>query len=48
MQRKEPLENKGLAGMDISPAKNTLTRRANHRHTFIIAPFSKAAVSRGF
>jgi hypothetical protein len=38
MQRKEPLENKGVAGKDILAAKNTLTRRANHRHIFTIAP----------
>jgi hypothetical protein len=40
MQRKEPLENKGVAGMDVLAAKNTLTRRANHRHISIIAPIA--------
>jgi hypothetical protein len=28
MHRKEPLANKGIAGMDATPAKNILTRRA--------------------
>jgi hypothetical protein len=40
MQRKEPLENKGVAGMDVLPRKNTLTRRANHRHISTIAPIA--------
>jgi hypothetical protein len=37
MQRKEPLEKKGLAGMNVLFAKNILTRRANQGHIFIIA-----------
>jgi hypothetical protein len=41
MQRKEPLENKGVAGMGALPAKNILTRRANHRHISIIAQFAR-------
>jgi hypothetical protein len=41
MQRKEPLENKGVAGMDALAAKNILTRRANHWHIFIIPKFGK-------
>jgi hypothetical protein len=36
MQRKEPFENKGVAGMDVLPAKNILTRRANQGHIFSI------------
>jgi hypothetical protein len=36
MQRKEPIENTGVVGVDMLPAKNILTRRANHRHIFII------------
>ena len=36
MQRKEPLEKKGAAGMDAWPAKNILTRRANQGHIFSI------------
>jgi hypothetical protein len=36
MQRKEPLVNKGVAGMDASATKNILTRRANQEHIFII------------
>jgi hypothetical protein len=38
MQRKEPLEKKGVAGMDTSAAKNILTRRANQGHISIIPP----------
>jgi hypothetical protein len=45
MQRKEPLEKKGVSGMDALTAKNILTRRANHRHNFIIAQFARPSVS---
>jgi hypothetical protein len=41
MQRKEPLEKKGVAGMDALAVKNILTRRANHWHIFIIPQFGK-------
>jgi hypothetical protein len=39
MHRKDPLEKKGVAGMDALLAKVILTRRANQRHSFIIAQF---------
>jgi hypothetical protein len=45
MQRKEPLENKGVAGMDAYAAKNILTRRANHRHICIIAQFVRPPIA---
>jgi hypothetical protein len=45
MQRKEPLVNKGLAGVDAVPRKNTLTRRANHRHISIIAQFVRSPLA---
>jgi hypothetical protein len=45
MQSREPLENNGGGGMDILPAKNILTRRANHRHIAIIAPIVEPTVA---
>jgi hypothetical protein len=45
MQSKEPVEKRGVAGMDTYPAKNILTRRANQRHNFIIAQFARSPVS---
>jgi hypothetical protein len=41
MQRKQPLEKKGVAGIDALAAKNILTRRANQWHVFIIPQFGK-------
>ena len=45
MQRKEPLENKGVAGMDVLGAKNILTRRANQGHICTIAQFVRPPVA---
>src|SRR5882757_5187696 len=39
MQRKEPIANKGVTGMDALAAKNILTRRANQWSFFIITQF---------
>jgi hypothetical protein len=38
MQRKEPLENKGVAGIDSLPRKKHFDTSANQRHISIIAP----------
>ena len=46
MQRKEPLANKGVAGMAAPAAKNILTRRANQWHIFIIPLFWQNASRR--
>jgi hypothetical protein len=47
MQRKEPHEKKGLAGLDALPENNILTRRANQGHTFIIAQFVRLPFASG-
>jgi hypothetical protein len=41
VQRKEPHENKGLHQDGRFARKNLLTRRANHRHNYILPQFSK-------
>jgi hypothetical protein len=44
MQRKEPLEKKGVAGIDALLAKDILTRRANQGHVSIIAQFGRTPI----